>query len=188
MTQVAPLPFSGRCGAATDIGAVRRHNEDSILAAPPLFLVADGMGGHSAGDVASAIVVGSFSEFVDRPTVTEEDVRLGVRRARDSIVDFFGLSDRSGGSTLSGIGVSSINGIPAVVVVNIGDSRTYRLSDGVLDQLTKDHSTVQELVDAGAIEAAQARTHPRRNVITRAISSSGVSRSEERRVGKECPV
>lgn len=175
MTQFAPLPFSGRCGAATDIGAVRRHNEDSILAAPPLFLVADGMGGHAAGDVASAIVVGSFSEFVDRPIVTEEDVRLGVRRARESIVNFFGLSDRSGGSTLSGIGVSRVDGIPAVVVVNIGDSRTYRLSDGVFDQLTKDHSTVQELVDSGAIEAAQARTHPRRNVITRAISSSGLS-------------
>ena len=173
MTQAAPVPFSGRWGAATDIGAVRRHNEDAFLAAPPLFLVADGMGGHAAGDVAAALVIAAFTRFVDRAYVTEADVREGVRRAWQSIVEFFAPSDLSGGATLSGLGVSSVDGAAAVVVVNIGDSRTYRLSEGVLTQLTKDHSTVQELVDSGAIAPSEARTHPRRNIITRAISSTG---------------
>ena len=172
MTQPPSPPFTGRWGAATHIGAVRRHNEDAFLAAPPLFLVADGMGGHAAGDVASAIVVASFAQLVDQPWVTEDEVRQGVSRARQAIVEVLRPSALTGGSTLSGIGVSRVGGTPAVVIVNIGDSRTYQLRQGVLAQLSKDHSTVQELVDAGAIDASEARTHPRRNVITRAISST----------------
>lgn len=173
MTQPARVPFSGRWGAATDTGAVRRHNEDAFLAAPPLFLVADGMGGHAAGDVAAALVVAAFTQLTGRASVTEADLRVGVRRARQAVVELFAQSDLSGGATLSGIGVSWVDGAPAAAVVNIGDSRTYRLSGGVLTQLTRDHSTVQDLVDSGAIAPSEARTHPRRNVITRAISSTG---------------
>lgn len=175
MTNPARSPFTGRWGAATDKGAVRRHNEDSLLASPPLFLVADGMGGHDAGDIASAMVVASFAQFVEHATVTEDEVRQAVAHARQSITEYFEPSGLSGGSTLTGIGVSSVDGEAAVVVVNIGDSRTYRLSEGVLEQLSKDHSTVQELIDSGAIEASEARTHPQRNVITRAISPTADS-------------
>ena len=173
MTHPAHWPFTGRWGAATDKGAVRRHNEDAFLAAPPLFLVADGMGGHAAGDVASAIVVAAFAHLLDEPLVTEAQLRQGVQRAKQSIVEFFAPSHLVGGSTLSGIAASALDDAPVVAVVNIGDSRTYRLSEGILDQLSTDHSTVQELVDSGAIEASQARTHPSRNIITRAISSTG---------------
>lgn len=182
MTQPVPVPFSGRWGAATDTGAVRRHNEDAFLAAPPLFLVADGMGGHAAGDIAASLVVGTFAQLVDRPCVTEDDLLQGVRRGRLAIVEFFAPSELSGGTTLSGIGVSSQDGVPSVAVVNIGDSRTYRLRDGVLEQLTKDHSTVQELVDSGAIAPSEARTHPHRNIITRAISSVGDSEPDVRSI------
>lgn len=175
MTVPARSPFTGRWGTATDTGAVRRHNEDSLLASPPIFLVADGMGGHDAGDVASAMVVASFAGLLGRPMVSEEDVRQAVVHARQSVTEYFELSGRSGGSTLTGIAVSSVDGEAAVVVVNIGDSRTYRLSGGVLEQLSKDHSTVQELVDSGAIQPIEARTHPERNVITRAISPSADS-------------
>ena len=173
MTLPPRPPFTGRWGAASDTGAVRRHNEDSFLAAPPLFLVADGMGGHAAGDIASATVIASFARFVDRPAVSEDDLRDTVRLAQQSVAEFFALSVRSGGSTLSGIGVSSVGGVPAAVVVNVGDSRTYRLREGMLDQLSKDHSVVQDLIDSGAIDAVEARTHPQRNIITRAISSAG---------------
>ncbi|SDB84333.1 protein phosphatase [Sanguibacter gelidistatuariae] len=175
MTLAGRSPFTGRWGAATDKGAVRRHNEDSLLASPPLFLVADGMGGHDAGDIASAMVVASFARFVEQPSVSEDEVRQAVTHARQSISEYFEPSGLSGGSTLTGIGVSSVDGEAAVVVVNIGDSRTYRLSQGVLEQLSKDHSTVQELIDSGAIQALEARTHPERNVITRAISPTADS-------------
>ena len=175
MTQPVPVPFSGQWGAATDTGAVRRHNEDAFLAEPPLFLVADGMGGHSAGDVAAALVVGAFAQLVGRPCVTEDDLRQVVRSARLAVVEFFAPSELSGGATVSGLGVATLDGVPAVGVVNVGDSRTYRLRAGVLEQLTTDHSAVQELVDSGAITAFEARTHPHRNVVTRAISSVGDS-------------
>jgi protein phosphatase len=168
-------PFIARWGAATDRGSVRRLNEDSLLATPPFFLVADGMGGHDAGDVASSIVVDAFAPYVKQASVTEVDVRSAVRGARRAIVDFFEPTSMSGGSTLTGVAVSTVGDAPALVVVNIGDSRTYRLSGGRLEQLSKDHSTVQELVDAGSIAPEDARTHPSRNVITRAISPTADS-------------
>lgn len=168
-------PFIARWGAATDRGCVRRHNEDSLLATPPFFLVADGMGGHDAGDVASAIVVEAFAPYVEQAAVTETDVRAAVVGARRAIVEFFEPTGMSGGSTLTGVAVSMVGDTPALVVVNIGDSRTYRLSDGRLEQLSKDHSTVQELVDAGTLAPEDARTHPSRNVITRAISPTADS-------------
>ncbi|MEP7764745.1 protein phosphatase 2C domain-containing protein [Sanguibacter sp. 25GB23B1] len=168
-------PFIARWGAATDRGSVRRLNEDSLLATPPFFLVADGMGGHDAGDVASSIVVDAFVPYVKQASVSEVDVRSAVRGARRAIVEFFEPTGMSGGSTLTGVAVSTVGDTPALVVVNIGDSRTYRLSAGHLEQLSKDHSTVQELVDAGSIAPEDARTHPSRNVITRAISPTADS-------------
>ncbi|PFG34391.1 PP2C family protein-serine/threonine phosphatase [Sanguibacter antarcticus] len=168
-------PFIARWGAATDRGAVRRVNEDSLLATPPFFLVADGMGGHDAGDIASSIVLDAFSPYVKQTAVTEEDVRSAVLGARRAVVEFFEPTSMSGGSTLTGVAMSTVGDEPALVVVNIGDSRTYRLSDGHLEQLSKDHSTVQELVDAGSLTPEDARTHPSRNVITRAISPTADS-------------
>lgn len=168
-------PFIARWGTATDRGSVRRLNEDSLLATPPFFLVADGMGGHDAGDVASALVVDAFAPYVDQASVSELDVRAAVLGARRAIVEFFAPTGMSGGSTLTGVAVSTVGDAPALVVVNIGDSRTYRLSEGRLEQLSKDHSTVQELVDAGTLAPEEARTHPSRNVITRAISPTADS-------------
>ncbi|MBI9113435.1 PP2C family protein-serine/threonine phosphatase [Sanguibacter suaedae] len=162
--------FVARWGAATDRGHVRRHNEDALLATPPFFLVADGMGGHAAGDVAAALVVDAFSPYVERAVVGEDDVRAAVVAARQAIIEYFRTAGSSGGSTLTGVAMSAVGDDPALVVVNIGDSRTYRLSGGLLDQLSKDHSTVQELLDAGTIRPEDVPTHPERNIITRAIS------------------
>lgn len=157
-------------GSATDRGPYRRLNEDALLAYPPLFVVADGMGGHEAGEVAARIAVEEASALAGRPVVTADDVHLVVRaisaRVRESVPD-----GRTVGTTFAGVGVASHDGGSYWLVFNIGDSRVYRYADGSLTQISVDHSVVQELVDRGIIEAQEARHHPDRHIITRAIGT-----------------
>lgn len=165
-----------RWGSATDVGRVRTLNEDSVLAVPGLFVVADGMGGHAAGEVASQLAVEEFARLADQAPVRAEDLTDTVRRANEHILsagaergDRFGM-----GTTLTGIGVVGTGEIAQgeqLAVFNVGDSRVYRFTGGHLEQLTVDHSAVQELVDAGRLTAQAARTHPRRNVVTRSLGS-----------------
>lgn len=154
-------------GAATDIGRRRTVNEDAFLAASPLFLVADGMGGHEAGEVASAAVVAEFARLVGRPSLDVDTVRTTFARARRRVAEI----DEGGnaGTTLTGAVIAEIDGGAYWLVLNIGDSRTYRLSGGELEQVSVDHSVVQELVDAGQLDPEEAEIDRRRNVITRAI-------------------
>lgn len=157
-------------GSATDCGPFRRLNEDALLAYPPLFAVADGMGGHDAGEVASRIAVEEAGQLAGRPEVTADDVHVIVRaisaRVRAVVPD-----GRTVGTTFSGVGVARHDGGEYWLVFNIGDSRVYRYADRVLTQITVDHSVVQELVDRGVIGAAEALHHPDRHVITRAIGT-----------------
>jgi protein phosphatase len=162
-----------RWGSATDVGRVRTLNEDSLLAVPGLFVVADGMGGHAAGEVASQLAVAEFARLAEQAAVRAEDVTETVRRANEHILsagaergDRFGM-----GTTLTGVGVVGSEGSEQLAVFNVGDSRVYRLAEGQLSQLTVDHSAVQELVDAGRLTAQAARSHPRRNVVTRSLGS-----------------
>jgi serine/threonine protein phosphatase PrpC len=160
--------------ALTDQGVKRKHNEDAVVAAPAigLWAVADGMGGHEAGDVASKMIVDAlsavvrpdnFSLFVDRV----EDSLLAVNQAmRDHARHQFG--GRMMGSTVVTILVADGYG----ACVWAGDSRLYRLRDGQLSQLSRDHSQVQRLVDAGLLSEADAQAHPDANVITRAIGGA----------------
>jgi protein phosphatase len=147
-------------------------NEDSFIAADPVFAVADGMGGHEAGEIASGICVRTLSEIPQLAT--------GERNATAAVVQQYllgadaGIREATGsraGTTLSGVVVVEQSGIPYWLVLNIGDSRTYRLSQGKLSQVSVDHSEVQELVDAGEITAAEAAVHPRRHVVTRALGT-----------------
>jgi protein phosphatase len=159
-----------RCGAATATGHRRTVNEDALLAGPVWFVVADGMGGHGAGDVASSVVVETFAHaddsWRDRSVETVRDlVQLSNRAVRERAVADGTLGM---GCTLAGAVVIG-RPRPAVAVFHIGDARAYRLADGRLSLLTTDHSHVQELVDAGELEPDQARHHPLRNVVTRAI-------------------
>ncbi len=157
-------------GSATDCGPYRRLNEDALLAYPPLFVVADGMGGHDAGEIAARIAIEEASALAGRPVVTADDVHLVVRaistRVRESVPE-----GRTVGTTFAGVGLASHDGGSYWLVFNIGDSRVYRYAEQQLAQISVDHSVVQELVDGGLIRAAEAAAHPDRHVITRAIGT-----------------
>ncbi|HEX8768509.1 MAG TPA: protein phosphatase 2C domain-containing protein, partial [Jatrophihabitans sp.] len=163
-----------RWGSATDVGRVRTLNEDSLLAVPGLFVVADGMGGHAAGEVASQLAIAEFARLAEQPTVRAEDVTEVVRQANEHILSAGAeRGDRHGmGTTLTGIGVVGSEHGEELAVFNVGDSRVYRFTEGQLHQLTVDHSAVQELVDAGRLTAQAARSHPRRNVVTRSLGTN----------------
>ena len=157
-------------GTATDRGRVRRLNEDALLAHPPVFLVADGMGGHAAGDVASRVTVEEFATLAGRDGVTHDDVQGCFVRAAGRVRAAVGPG-RSGGTTVTGVAVAALDGQPYWLVFNVGDSRVYRLADGGMEQVTVDHSVVQELIDAGRIRPQDAEGHPERHVITRAVGT-----------------
>ncbi len=156
-------------GAATDIGRKRRINEDSYLAESPLFVVADGMGGHSAGDVASAAVVTRLSGAFSAGFADPEAIITALREATSDITLAADDDDLGVGTTVTGIALAERDGDPFWLVFNIGDSRVYQLDGSELAQLTVDHSVVQELVDAGLIALDEAEFHPDSNVITRAV-------------------
>ncbi|HST83536.1 MAG TPA: protein phosphatase 2C domain-containing protein [Kineosporiaceae bacterium] len=159
-------------GSATERGP-RRNNQDALLAEPPVFVVADGMGGHAGGELASAIVVETFRGLVGRGDVPPAEVSELIGRANDAILqqadDDPGL--RGMGTTLVGLVMVNDGQADYWLVANVGDSRLYRFADGELRQLTVDHSFVQELVDAGRIHADEARIHPQRNIVTRILGS-----------------
>ena len=159
-------------GYGTDRGLRREMNEDSFIAADPVFAVADGMGGHEAGEIASGICVRTLAEVPQLATgeraATADIVQQALQQADADIREATGSR---AGTTLSGVVVVEQSGIPYWLVLNIGDSRTYRLSQGQLSQLSVDHSEVQELVNAGEITRAEAAVHPRRHVVTRALGT-----------------
>lgn len=163
-------PITVRAGAASHTGLRRRINEDSYLAEAPLFLVADGMGGHDAGDLASAAVVAEFARLTGHSSLAIDQVRSALRRAR-SRVEAIGSAGRAAGTTLSGVVVADVGGAGYWLTVNVGDSRTYRFANGMLEQISVDHSVVQELIDAGVLTGADAAGDSRRNEITRAIGA-----------------
>jgi protein phosphatase len=159
-------------GSATDRGAIRELNEDSFLAREPVFAVADGMGGHEAGEVASALCVESLhNEEALAPgrLATALDVVLAVRRADWAIRDATGA--RAGTTLAAAFLAEDDDGAPAWIVANVGDSRVYVAWPDEFEQITVDHSEVQELVARGEITSEEARVHPRRNVVTRALGT-----------------
>lgn len=159
-------------GSATHAGLRRALNEDAYLAIAPVFVVADGMGGHEAGERASAAVVAEFASAIGRTSLELDDVRVALARARESVQELSTSGDVRAGTTLSGVFIASVDGMGYWLAVNIGDSRTYRLADGELEQISVDHSVVQELIEAGELSLEDAVHDRRRNIITRAIGAS----------------
>ncbi len=155
--------------AATDIGRKRALNEDSFLAEAPFFVVADGMGGHASGDVASAAVVQRLAQEGSSDFVEPEQIMTALRIATADITLAADDDDLGVGTTATGAVLTLADGVPCFAVFNIGDSRVYQFADGVLTQVTVDHSVVQELVDAGLLAQDQAEFHPDANIITRAV-------------------
>jgi serine/threonine protein phosphatase PrpC len=169
------IEVSIRHGQGTDRGLKREINEDSLFVADGLFAVADGMGGHAAGEVASHLCVETLATGYRKAAgrLDAEAINALLRTAGEAIA---ASAPRGAGTTVSGAAVIERDSSLHWLVFNVGDSRTYRLSNGLLEQVTVDHSEVQQLLDRGVIGTEQMATHPRRHVITRALSAGGDSR------------
>lgn len=169
-----------RVGAATDTGRVRQHNEDAALAEGGIFVVADGMGGHAAGEVASGIAVATMRELSARGNLTADDVTRQLLLANQRILASVAShpEQRGMGTTASGIALVTAGGADHWAVFNVGDSRVYRVIGDSLSQVTVDHSEVQELVEAGVITVEEARVHPARNVVTRSLGTDHAFHSD----------
>jgi len=238
-TESTPVPFILSAAGLTDVGRRRTENQDRILLHDIVYAVADGMGGHEAGEVASQLAVETMQEicaFANKTSVrklpTVAEVQRQVQLADDRIREAL---EARGGTTLCALvqikapdqGRDTVTApvaavppwtssfsmkvntdviakitpemlknhrvsaepdtaqlpvvseeIPNLLLVNVGDSRGYRLRDGALQQLTRDHSAVQEMVDAGQITELEARNHPHRNLITRALGAGAESQPE----------
>jgi serine/threonine protein phosphatase PrpC len=156
-------------GAASAVGRVRAINQDDFGAGDDLFVLADGMGGHRGGEVASAeAVAGVLGSFDER---TRAGLARAVDRANQAVfgraagdVDLFGM-----GTTLCALALARSEGGDVLAVANVGDSRVYRYGDGRLTQVSDDHSLVADLVRAGDLTEEEAARHPQRNILTRAL-------------------
>lgn len=169
-----------RSYSATDVGRRRKINQDSVFASdtpvgnlPNLYIVADGMGGHNAGDFASRYTVGAIKEFIAESgeknpiKLIDEAIRLankGILREASEHEELFGM-----GTTVV---VTTVIDEYAYTA-NVGDSRLYLYEDGELRQVTKDHSLVEEMVRMGELTEEEARVHPDKNIITRAVGVTG---------------
>lgn len=162
-----------RAGAATDVGRVRDHNEDSLLVTASVFAVADGMGGHAAGEVASRIVTETLEELAERDRIVPDDIVAALALANTRLLESAARHpEQTGmGTTATGLSVVSAGGSDHWAVFNVGDSRVYRLVDAELNLVTVDHSEVQEMIDAGLLTAEQAARHPLRNIVTRSLGT-----------------
>ncbi|MBS1907160.1 MAG: serine/threonine-protein phosphatase [Actinobacteria bacterium] len=160
-------------GSASDRGLRRPRNEDSHLAEAPLFLVADGMGGHRAGAEASARAIDEFRALIGSVPAPEAVQEAFARAVRS--VGELGSGSFPPGTTLSGAVLCEQAGEPYWVILNVGDSRTYRLADGILTQISIDHSSVQALIDSGRLSPDEAEHHPERGVITRALGAGSTA-------------
>ncbi len=159
-----------RAHAVSDVGLVRSNNQDSAFAGRQLFVVADGMGGHAGGDVASATVIQRLvrlHEDWSTPAEAEDALVAGYLAANDDLSDTVRAHpELTGmGTTVSGIALVG----RSVVIAHIGDSRIYRFRDGALTQLTSDHTFVQRLVETGRITQEEAAHHPKRSVLMRVL-------------------
>lgn len=155
-------------GSRTDIGCVREHNEDSLVVKPPLYVVCDGMGGHAAGEVASEIAVNVVARHapakIDAAALgaAVEEANLAVIRAAHE-----GRGREGMGTTCTAAMLEN----ERLVIAQVGDSRAYLLHNGILQQITRDHSLMADYIEQGKITPEEARVHPQRSVITRALGS-----------------
>ncbi len=153
-------------GSRTDVGYVREHNEDSLLVAPPLYVVCDGMGGHEAGEIASEIAIQTISRRA--PSELDADA-LGQAVEEANLAIIQGAREGRGKEGMGTTCTAAMLEGEKLVIAQVGDSRAYLLHNGLLQQLTRDHSIVADLMEQGEISPAEARTHQWRSYITRAL-------------------
>ena len=154
---------------SSDPGVVRSHNEDSGLISPRLLAVADGMGGHAAGEIASTTIIRELAAVAVKGNLGDNNLVRAIERTKVALADL-SRSDqtRAGlGTTVSAVSVNGNN----ILVVHVGDSRVYRYHNGALLLLTRDHTYVQTLLDGGEISEAEAKIHPKRSLLTQAVDA-----------------
>jgi protein phosphatase len=159
----------GSYARASDTGRKRRHNEDSFVVQPPLFAVADGMGGAQAGEVASKLAAAALEE-TDPGSLSGPDKLVSLIREANRRVYERASSDPSTSGMGTTMTVALVEG-SHVTIGHVGDSRAYLVRDGSLEQLTEDHSLVNELLKSGKLSREEAEVHPQRSVITRAVGT-----------------
>jgi PPM family protein phosphatase len=155
---------------STDAGRKRRRNEDAFVRDPPLFAVADGMGGAQAGEVASRLAAAAFREFHGADELDPEERLVAIIQEANRRILERARSDAEASGMGTTITAALVSG-SGVAVGHVGDSRAYRLREGRLEQLTEDHSLVADLVRSGRLTPEEADTHPQRSVITRALGT-----------------
>lgn len=160
----ATSPF----GSRTDVGCLREHNEDSLVVAPPLFAVADGMGGHAAGEVASEIAI---NVLADQAPSHADAAALGEAVVAANRAVIRGVREGVGREGMGTTCTAAILEGERLVIAQVGDSRAYLLHQGKLQQITRDHSLMADMIEAGQLTPEEARVHPQRSVITRALGS-----------------
>lgn len=165
---MAPRRYQYPHASLTSTGRVRDHNEDSLLAAPPLYVVADGLGGHEAGEVASNIALQQLHTYAPKTPDTVGLMRA-TQKANNAILKAVetGIGKKGMGSTLTAAVIRD----GRIAIAQVGDSRAYLLRSGRLARMTEDHSVVAAMLRSGSITEAEARVHPQRSVITRALGS-----------------
>jgi protein phosphatase len=159
-------------GASSHRGNRRPLNEDSYLATPSAVFVADGMGGHEAGEIASALAIDALRPLSWLAVVSADELGERLVVANSDVLGIATAKGRGAGTTITGAVVAEQDGVPYWLVTNLGDSRTYHLSRELFEQVSIDHSEVQELVDAGSLTPQEAAHHPRRHVVTRALGAA----------------
>ncbi|MDO4243950.1 MAG: protein phosphatase 2C domain-containing protein [Actinomyces sp.] len=169
--ETVPLRDALVVGAATDVGRHRSVNEDGYLAVPPAFIVVDGMGGHAAGRAATRAALTALAPLAGASVTDPEEVVAAVLAAGRAVSAIPSHAAYRPGATVAGVVLAELDQDPAWIVFNIGDSRAYLLRDDLLRQLSRDHSQVQDLIEAGELSIEQARRDPRRNVVTRALGA-----------------
>ena len=157
--------------AESNVGRKRRHNEDNFVAAPPVFAVADGMGGAQAGEVASELAATTVTEANLDPSSPGEERVVALIKAANLRVHQRAATDPSASGMGTTMTVAILQADGKVAIGHVGDSRAYRLRDDQLEQLTDDHSLVAELVRRGELSPQEAAIHPQRSVITRALGT-----------------
>jgi protein phosphatase len=169
-------------GVKTDAGKIRDNNQDAYYLSSdkskPLFIIADGMGGHKAGEIASKLAIDTisqnFNNFLDINPLNEEDIKNNIFKSfSEANVKIYRKAlkeeECSGmGTTVTLAYISDKN----LYIGHVGDSRAYTFNNGSLSQITEDHSLVEELIKNGSISKEEAKTHPQRNIITRAVGTS----------------
>ncbi len=153
----------------TDVGRMRSSNQDYVLIGDGLFAVADGMGGHKGGNVASALCCGTLLKYLEGMKPDEKVLRCGIVEANSAVFEKSSQDEdlQGMGTTLTVIWDAG----ERVILGHVGDSRAYLYRDGCLKQITEDHSFVWEMVKRGTITPEEARIHPYRNIITKAVGT-----------------